>query len=73
MPYRADGGAPTLPAVLADAYHRPLSARPLTAADMDDLTAFLEALTDTTATARRAPGALPLLPALPGRVVGGLY
>ena len=73
MPYRADGGAPTLPAVLADAYHRTLPARPLTPAEVDDLTAFLGALTDTAATARREPPTLPPLPALPGRVVGGLY
>ena len=73
MPYRADGGAFTLPAVLADAYHRTLPDQPLTAADVDHLTAFLEALTDTAATARREPPALPPLPALPGRVVGGLY
>ena len=73
MPYRADGGAPTLPAVLADAYHRTLPARPLTAADVDDLTAFLGALTDTAATARRELPTLPALPALPDRVVGGLY
>lgn len=73
MPYRADGGAPTLAAVLADAYHRPLPPQPLGAAQVAQLTAFLVTLTDTTSADHRAPAALPRLRALPGRVVGGQY
>ncbi len=73
MPYRADGGAPTLPAVLADGYHRTLSARPLAPEEVDQLTAFLATLTDTTSADRAAPRTLPALRALPGRAVGGLY
>ena len=73
MPYRADGAAPTLAAVLADAYHRPLPPRPLSAAQVAQLTAFLGTLTDTTSADHRPPAALPRLRALPGRTVGGQY
>ena len=73
MPYRADGGAPTLAAVLADAYHRPLPPQPLTPGQVVQLTAFLNTLTDTTSADHRAPAALPRLRALPGRAVGGQY
>ena len=73
MPYRADGSAATLAAVLADGYHRPLPARPLAPAELAQLTAFLETLTDTTSADHLAPAALPRMRALPGRTVGGLY
>ena len=73
MPYRADGGAATLAAVLADGYHRPLPARPLAPAEITQLTAFLETLTDTTSADHSAPRALPRMRALPGRTVGGQY
>ncbi|WP_310396493.1 cytochrome-c peroxidase [Hymenobacter sp.] len=73
MPYRADGGAATLAAVLTDGYHRPLPPRPLTAPEVEQLTAFLEALTDTTSADHRAPAALPRMRDLPGRAVGGQY
>ena len=73
MPYRADGSAASLQAVLADGYHRAQPARPLSAAEITSLTAFLETLTDTTSADHTVPPALPALPALPNRTVGGLY
>ena len=73
MPYRADGSAPTLAAALTDGYHRAQLPRPLSTTEIDDLTAFLQTLTDTTSADNTAPLALPALPALPGRAVGGLY
>lgn len=73
MPYRADGSAPTLRAVLIDAYHQAQRPRPLAPEELDQLTAFLEALTDTTSADHREPAALPRLRTLPGRAIGGLY
>lgn len=73
MPYLADGSRATLHAVLTDNFHRTQPRRPLAPAELDDLTAFLETLTDTTSADHTVPPSLPLLPALPERVVGGLY
>ncbi len=73
MPYRADGGAPTLAALLADQYHRRLSAQALSTDELGQLTAFLETLTDTTSADHTVPRSLPRLPALPERTVGGQY
>ena len=73
MPYGADGRAPTLAAVLTDAYHRAHTARPLSDPEVAQLTAFLETLTDTITADHREPAALPEVHGWPARRVGGLY
>ena len=73
MPYGADGSYSTVAAVLAAPFHRAQQPQPLAGAQVRHLTAFLAALTDTTVAGRGRPAALPALPALPDRAVGGLY
>ena len=72
-PYGANGQAATLPDVLADAFHTAHRPRPLAPAEASQLLAFLAALTDTASAEHRPPLALPALPSLPDRQVGGLY
>lgn len=73
MPYGAAGRYPTLAAVLGSAYHRAQAPRPLGAGEVRRLEALLLALTDTVVGRSAVPMSLPALPALPERVVGGLY
>ena len=73
MPYGAEGRYPTVAAVLAAPFHQAQRTRPLGPAQVRQLTAFLAALTDTAVAGRGRPAALPALPALPDRAVGGLY
>ena len=73
MPYGADGRYPTVAAVLAAPFHQAQNAGLLGPAQLRQLTAFLTTLTDTTVAGRGRPTALPALPALPDRIVGGLY
>ena len=73
MPYGAAGCYPTLAAVLASPYHRAQVPRPLGAGEVRRLEALLLALTDTVVGRSAVPTELPDLPALPDRVVGGLY
>lgn len=73
MPYGADGRYPSVAAVLAAPFHQAQEIRPLAAAQVRQLTAFLVALTDTAVAGRGRPLALPAMPALPDRRIGGLY
>ncbi len=73
MPYGAEGNYPTVEAVLSAPFHRAQRPRPLAPAQVQQLSAFLQALTDTAVAGRGRPAALPPMPALPNRVVGGLY
>lgn len=72
-PYRADGQAATLGEALVDAFHQQHRPRALAPAEEAQLRAFLGTLTDTTSAEHRPPTALPTLPSLPDRRVGGLY
>ena len=73
MPYGADGRYPTIAAVLAAPFHQAQQDRPLAAAEVRQLTAFLTALTDTAVAGRGRPVTLPAMSALPDRRIGGLY
>ena len=72
-PYGARGQHPTLAAAFADAFHQQATAHPLSDAEVQDLTAFLATLTDTTSLHLRSPQTLPALPTLPDRTIGGVY
>ncbi len=73
MPYGAEGRCPTVETLLASDFHRAHQPSLLAAADLQRLESFLVALTDTVVGRSAVPAALPLMPALPDRAVGGLY
>lgn len=72
-PYGARGQHATLADAFTDAFHQQATARPLSDTEVQDLTAFLTTLTDTTSLRLRPPQTLPALPALPDRTIGGVY
>ena len=75
MPYGALGRYPALADVLDSDFHRRQlpQGQALPPAACRRLEAFVAALTDTVVGRSAVPRALPALPALPDRAVGGLY
>lgn len=73
MPYGADGRYPTVAAVLTAPFHRSQRPAELGEPELRQLTAFLAALTDTAVAGRGQPAALPAIPSLSDRTVGGQY